>query len=107
MKRFAFLLIFIVSLNGCAKKATSDSMTDIAVGTVVHMYDSLPQECKNKNSEKLRDTALEQIQAITRSCNDEKSLLRAKISERNLIILVLSGIILLYFGAKLSSRLHL
>ena len=104
---FTILLILTILLNSCAKKATSESLAETAANTVTVLYDSLPPECKNESNAKLRDTSVEQIMAVSRSCNDEKALLHAKISERNLIILVLFGIIFLYFGVKLSSRLHL
>ena len=84
-----------------------DNLTDVAVGTVEHMYDSLPVECKNQNTQKLRDLSVEQIKSISMACNDQKALLNAKISERNIIIFALSGIILLYVGVKLSSRFRL
>jgi len=104
---FYKIVILAFLLNGCARKTTTDNLTDVAVGTVEHMYDSLPIECKNQNTQKLRDLGVEQIKSISMACNDQKALLNAKINERNIIIFALSGIILLYVGVKLSSRFRL
>lgn len=104
---FTILLFLTLLLNSCAKKATSESLAETAAHTVTVMYETLPKECQTENTAKLRDTSIKQIMAVSSSCGDEKALLHAKISERNLIILILFGIIFLYFGAKFFSRFHL
>lgn len=104
---FYKFVIVTVLLSGCSSKSTSDDLTDIATGTVNNMYNSVPKECQTVTLKNLRDTSIEQIKAINKSCKDKEALMQAKINERNIIILAFSVIILLYVGVKLSSKFRL
>lgn len=107
MKHFTILLILTVLLTGCAKQSPTENLVDTANQTIDTMYNSVPVECRNDTLTNLRDTSKKQVKAIDDACTLQKNELRAKISERNVIIFSLGLLILLYVGAKVFLRTRL
>ena len=101
MKTFYKIVIVTFLLNGCNGKSPTDNLVDIATGTVDTMYNAIPQDCRNDTVEKLRATSKEQIKAINDACTIQKDALRAKIREKNAIILSLCLLVLVYVGGRL------
>lgn len=96
-------MFFALLLSGCAKPA-SEEMAQVATDTINTMYNSLPKECQTQTVENLRQNSLKEVQSIVTTCKAEKALLGQKIATRNVIILLLSVIILVYVGGKVFSR---
>ena len=46
MKRFTFLLILTLLLNGCAKQTPTENLVDTANQTIDTMYNAVPKECR-------------------------------------------------------------
>ena len=92
MRIFVFLACFL--LIGCKSISSTETIADGAKETVSGIYESLPKECQSKMTEMAFDGAVKQIESVKANCSLEKRVLNEKIRNRNLLIVVLVGLVL-------------
>lgn len=92
MKIMALILSLMVL--GCSYKSSTETIADGAKETVSGIYQSLPKECQSKMTEMAFDGAVKQIESVKANCISQKQILNEKIRNRNLLIVVLVGLVL-------------
>lgn len=100
MKRI-FVILAALSLFGCKHTTTTEIIADGAKETISGVIEALPKECRTQMTEVALKGALSQVDNVKEYCLTREELLNEKIKERNLIILVLAGLVLALVFRKL------
>lgn len=105
MKHFTILLFLTLLLNGCAGSSQTDTIADGAKETIGDIYNSLPKECQTKQNKVAFDSAMKQVDSVKANCSAERKILEERIKQRNLLIVVLIGLVICLIFRKVRSLL--
>ena len=98
MRKFTFLLILTVLLNGCAKSSSTDVVGDAAKESINAIVENKP-ECKSVGV-----ACNKQIDAVISSCNGEKSVITEQKVRWKYSFFALLMVMVVYIVKRLSAR---